>query len=193
MSATNRGNKRRDKDFYETPAWCVRALLASVQLPGGRWLEPAAGTGAIVRAVLKHRHDVSFGVCDIDETHEDALENAGAALVRIADFIKIESFHKVPATPFYSVAVGNPPYLLAREFVEACLRRAPVVVMLLRLNWLASQKRNQFLRDNPPSVYVLPRRPCFTGDGKTDATDYAWFIWGMGQPTVQVIDSEVCR
>jgi hypothetical protein len=24
---------------------------------------------------------------------------------------------------------------------------------------------------------VLPRRPSFTADGKTDATDYAWFAW----------------
>jgi hypothetical protein len=51
MSATNRGAVRRADDYYATPAWCVRALLASVQLPGGRWLEPAAGDGA---AALGH-------------------------------------------------------------------------------------------------------------------------------------------
>lgn len=41
MSATNRGAVRNKDDFYATPAWCVRALLATVQLPGGNWLEPA--------------------------------------------------------------------------------------------------------------------------------------------------------
>lgn len=191
MSATNRGAIRRDADYYPTPAWCVRALLKTVQLPGGRWLEPAAGDGAIIRVVLEHRRDVSFAACDIDETHRPSLENAGAALIRIDDFVKLERYEPVPVTPYYQVVITNPPFSQAMEFTEAALRRAPVVVMLLRLNWLASQKRNAFLRENPPSVYVLPRRPSFTGTG-TDATDYAWMVWGMGAPTVHVIDLEVC-
>lgn len=37
MSATNRGATRHADDFYATPAWCVRALLATVRLPGGAW------------------------------------------------------------------------------------------------------------------------------------------------------------
>lgn len=53
MSSTNRNsNTRRADDAYYTPAWCVRALLRTIgTLPGGLWLEPAAGTGAIARAV----------------------------------------------------------------------------------------------------------------------------------------------
>jgi hypothetical protein len=104
----------------------------------------------------------------------------------------IETLDSLPVTPYYRVVVTNPPFSQSLEFVEACLRRAPIVVMLLRLNWLASQKRNPFLREHTPSVYILPRRPSFTGTG-TDATDYAWFVWGMGAPTVNVIDLEVCR
>jgi hypothetical protein len=192
MSATNRGAVRRADDYYATPAWCVRALLASVQLPGGRWLEPAAGDGAIIHAVLEQRRDVSFAACEIDETHQKPLESAGAALIRIDDFVSLERWEPVPVTPYYRVVVTNPPFSQSLEFVEACLRRAPIVVMLLRLNWLASQKRNPFLREHTPSVYILPRRPSFTGTG-TDATDYAWMVWGMGAPTVNVIDLEVCR
>jgi predicted RNA methylase len=193
MSATNRGSTRRDADYYPTPAWCVRALLASVQLPGWRWLEPAAGDGAIIRAVLEQRQDVSFAACEIDGAHETALENAGAALIRIDDFVNLERYEPVPTTPYYQVVITNPPFSQSLEFVEAALRRAPVVVMLLRLNWLASAKRNAFLRENPPSVYVLPRRPSFTGTG-TDATDYAWMVWGIDQePKLAVIDIEVCK
>jgi hypothetical protein len=49
--------------------------------------------------------------------------------------------------------------------------------MLLRLPWLGSQKRAQWQRENPSNIHVLPKRPSFTADGKTDATEYAWFIW----------------
>ena len=52
--------------------------------------------------------------------------------------------------------------------------------MLLRLNWLGSEDRAAWLRRHPPSVYVLPNRPSFVEGGGTDATEYAWFIWGEG-------------
>ena len=33
------------------------------------------------------------------------------------------------------------------------------------------------MRAHPPRVHVSPKRPSFTPDGKTDATEYAWFTW----------------
>jgi hypothetical protein len=30
-------------------------------------------------------------------------------------------------------------------------------------------------------VYVLSKRPSFSGNGKTDATAYAWFLFGPGR------------
>lgn len=63
-----------------------------------------------------------------------------------------------------------------------------VTAFLLRLNWLASQKRAFWLRKNTPSVYVLPKRPSFTGKG-TDATDYCWAVWRRDvAPTVVILD-----
>ena len=73
--------------------------------------------------------------------------------------------------------VTNPPFSLALEFLEKSLREAEVVVYLLRLNFLGSQKRKPFWEKNPPShIFVLSKRPSFTGKG-TDATEYAWFVW----------------
>jgi hypothetical protein len=43
MSSTNRGAAREPADNYPTPSWCVRRLLEAVELPPGRWLEPACG------------------------------------------------------------------------------------------------------------------------------------------------------
>lgn len=188
MSSTNRGAIRRENDFYATPGWCVRALLRSCALPGGSWFEPAVGDGAIVRAVNEIRQDVFWMINDIDLSRiGDLLVYGWAQTPYTASGLELE------ADDIQDVVITNPPYSQALEFVQGAMGDGKIVVMLLRLNWLASQKRNQFLRDNPPSVYVLPRRPCFTGDGKTDSCDYAWFVWGLGAPTVQVIDSEVCR
>jgi hypothetical protein len=74
------------------------------------------------------------------------------------------------------VIIMNPPYKLAMEFVEHAIESAGVTVCLLRLAFLASQKRAAFWREHPADVYVLPKRPSFTGGG-TDSTDYAWFVW----------------
>ena len=52
-------------DYYPTPAWCVRRLLEAVDLPGGRWLEPAVGDGAIVRSVDAARDDVRWTTIDV--------------------------------------------------------------------------------------------------------------------------------
>jgi hypothetical protein len=82
----------------------------------------------------------------------------------------------------YDCVITNPPYLLAFEIAVRMVlpweHRIPVM-FLLRLNWASSQKRNKWLLQNQPSVYVLGNRPSFTGGKGADATDYAWFVWGM--------------
>ena len=51
MSATNRGNKRRESDFYATPLDCIRNVLDNLNLSnrGTEVLEPSAGNGNIVQ------------------------------------------------------------------------------------------------------------------------------------------------
>ena len=52
-------------DKYLTPSWPIERLLERVQLPGYRWLEPAAGEGCLVRAVKAIRPDVVFTTVEI--------------------------------------------------------------------------------------------------------------------------------
>jgi hypothetical protein len=188
MSATNRGATRIEADYYPTPEWCVRALLADCPLPGGTWLEPAVGDGAIVRAAWPMRPNVTWIACDI----RDSLEHKDlVSAFQQGDFL---DWHWNEPWQSISVVITNPPYSLAEAFVRKALENPnAVVVMLLRLNWLASQKRAAFLREHTPSVYVLPRRPSFTGHG-TDATDYAWMVWDRSRPpTVRILRLEDCR
>lgn len=175
MSATNRGGHRSPADFYATPAWCVERLLEAVELPGGKWLEPAAGDGAIVRAA--GRDDVSWDLWELRDSERPALKrSAPRASVRIGDFLAAAREGDLGEAR-YDVAITNPPFRLAQEFIDACLGCADTVVMLLRLNYLASKARWGFMSTHTPDVYVLPNRPSFTGGG-TDSIEYAWFVWG---------------
>jgi hypothetical protein len=186
MSATNRGSVRNEADFYPTPGWCVRRLLEACPLPGGNWLEPAAGDGAIIKAVNAVRPDVRWSALDIRAEVAPQIAQTGASFIG-ADFLTTAD---AIGSARFDVLITNPPFSLAQEFIERSLRVADCVAMLLRLNYLGGAKRCEFMRANPPSVYVLPNRPSFTGHG-TDATEYAWFVWNPptfgGNGRIQVL------
>ncbi len=82
--------------------------------------------------------------------------------------------------------ITNPPFSHAMEFIRQAQRVAPkaVLAFLLRVNFLGSAERYKWLSKNMPDVYQLPNRPSFV-KGKTDATEYGWFVWkpGVGHRT----------
>lgn len=84
----------------------------------------------------------------------------------------------------FSTVIGNPPYSLAQEFVDKSLdilSDRGRVLFLLRLAFLESQKRNPWWKEVPlKKVWVLSNRPSFTGNGKTDDTAYALYLWEKG-------------
>ena len=175
MSATNRGTPRASADFYVTPSFCVYRLLERLDLPGGKWLEPCAGDGAIIRAVNRVRSDVQWYAGEIRAECEEEL----LPLVHRPRRLWLGRF-SLSFNPLrqrhYSVIFTNPPYNQAEQFIHDCLPLADYTVMLLRLNFWGSDRRQRFLQRHAPDTYVLPNRPAFVG-GKTDATEYAWLVW----------------
>jgi hypothetical protein len=182
VSSTNRGSKRSEADFYPTPEWCVHALLNAWTPPKyGRWLEPCAGDGAIIKAVTSFYQDryellPAWEAVELRGECSDDLDRHALILSSQcpANFLQLD-----PAPGRYSVIITNPPYNLALEFIKHSLKFTDRVAMLLRLNFLASQSRREFHRRHPADVYVLSKRPSFTGS-KTDSCEYAWFVWGDG-------------
>lgn len=163
---------RRKGDYYPTPSWCVRALIETVDLPSGRWLEPTAGDGAIIRAAnAVLRGGVAWEAIEINEEHRGSLEATGAT-VQIADVMAAD------LSGDYRMVIGNPPYSYAEEIIDRVLSAVECpVAMLLPLTFLAGQRRDEFYRRHGiPDVLVLPRRPSFVGCG-TAAVDYGWMIW----------------
>lgn len=181
MSSTGRGTKRRKKDAYYTPEWCVKRLIEDPDLPfdiSGLFLEPSAGHGDIIRAVDSSAID--WVACDIRKKCRTPLEEISGNVV-IGDFRQQEARLKAIAKSYgkdrFDVAFTNPPFSIAEDFMSQCMKLAHYTCFLLRLNYLGSKARCSFLRMFPPDVFVLPNRPSYTNDGKTDSTEYAWFIW----------------
>lgn len=175
MSSTKRGRLRQRQDNYPTPAWCVHRLFEAISLPRGTWLEPCAGEGAIIRAVekLPSQAPTQWEALEIRQRavrHLDAIPSVVATQCNALELLQDPGLH-------YVVAISNPPFSLAGEFISVCRERATHVVMLLRLNYLASEKRHALMTASRPDVYVLPNRPSFVGGGKTDSIEYAWFHW----------------
>lgn len=165
---------KRQYEVYRTPAWCVQAIAP--HLIAGSIVDPCAGDGAIQTAWPR---EARWTLCDIRPDCAPAMQvyDPRAHVGNALDWIPPES---------YDACVMNPPFTLALDFVQWGMLHARKVCVLLRLNWLASRKRRDFLREHTPDVYVLSKRPSFTPDGKTDGTDYAWMIWGSGLEPARV-------
>lgn len=175
MSAKGRGTKVEAYEYYATPAKPVHQLLRDVRLPGGRWLEPGAGSGSIIRAVNQVRQDVAWTAVELQQRMERRLIKSGANTVMIGNFLRM------PISGGFDLALGNPPFSLAAHFLDNAMHLANQAILLLRLNWLGSSTRRRwvFERYGEPDLFVLAERPSFVGQG-TDATDYAWMRWKRG-------------
>lgn len=216
MSATGRGAERRADDFYETPGWCTRAILPHLipNLPERHIvLEPGSGSGSIARELLAAgvtRERLMLIELDADRATqccEDlrcvvnnwdfvtwAKHNEGLPDFKRSDNPLFAHNGAEPVRDRFDLIIANPPYSIALEFIEAALsmrKSQGVVAFLLRINFLGSQERADWHRAHPCKLYVLPRRPSFTGGG-TDATEYAWFVWGEGHEagTWEILDVE---
>jgi hypothetical protein len=176
MSSTNRKGKNPKRamlDYYPTPSWVVYRFLEKIQLPGGCWFEPCAGDGAIAKAVNQVRSDVTWMLNEIQPEMATKLKELDP-LVTNQDYLTFNKTNE--KTP--RVIITNPPFTLAMECLKKSFEINPeYVVFLLRLNFLASKSRAQFMSENTPDIYVLSQRPSFTANGGRDSIDYAWFVW----------------
>lgn len=194
MSSTKRGGKRSAADVYPTPSWAVHRFLdvfkdrLTPSEIGGRWLEPGAGEGNILYGIDSWFRDHSalalnlgepiagptIDACELRAECEPILRERGADIIQIGDY-----FEKgAPAGHHYSAIITNPPFRLAQEFIMRSLDAdCRFVVMLLRLNYIGSERRHDFMRRHAPDLLVLPNRPSFKATGETDSIEYAWFVW----------------
>lgn len=176
MSATNRGAKRVEADFYPTPLSVIEHFLKHHKLnQEGAIYEPSAGNGNFIKAIKDSHYQNELIANELrEEEHNNLIQNG-------ADYIYHENFleGKIPDHNV-STIITNPPFTYAKEFISRCKELYPnaEIIMLLRLAFLESKRRFDFWQQHPVSkLYILSQRPSFMANGKSDATAYAWFVW----------------
>lgn len=143
---------RNAYDFYPTPEWCYEKLPINWALFSTAF-EPCEGDGRITDFLIKNGIDA------------DGID------------IRFGTDYLTTKCSPVDLIITNPPFSLAKEFIEKAITEANTVIMLLRINFLGAQKRYTWWVENEPStLYVLSKRPSFTGTG-TDSTEYAWYVW----------------
>ena len=152
-------------DWYVEPSWCTDLLLDHVDF-SGTITDPACGAGTIPKALSSRGFT----------TRSADIVDRGLGSIRInflADFSCPDNI------------VTNPPYRLAEAFVrhalEVCAKKTAVLV---RLDFLASQRRYRLFADHPPALLlVLSRRPSMPPgwipdvEAKGGMHDYCWLVW----------------
>ncbi len=145
-------------------------------------LDPSVGGGSLLLGIQrKMPHSYRIGI-DLDP--DAAAEGANIA-------IRAESFLDWSPVPGHEpdLIVANPPFSLAREFIEKSLidvKPGGGLIFLLPIGFLATKKRRDLFGEKAPStVVILSERPRFDdGSGRngwkksaTDGKEYMIAIW----------------
>lgn len=190
MSATNRGYQRHRDDYYLTPKWIIEDFLADFAFHELRCfdfgeahiLDPCAGGD------IKHEMPYPYVLETMGHRYKKMVTNdirIDSPAKHHIDFLESSIVSDSHNSLGYDLVISNPPFNLAQEFVEGGLNAVHdfgYVVYLLRLNFFGSQKRNEWIKTFRPEWCVIhSKRPSFTPDGKTDATEYAHFVWNRNK------------
>jgi len=171
--------KRNDWiDFYQTPTWCIDKLLEK-EIFNKNIHEPCSWAGAISKVLEKAWYNV---------LSQDIREDKGVYWEKWQDLLQYDK-------PKFWDIVTNPPYFIAKEFIEKSLTLTEwKVAMLLKLSFLESKWRYEFFKNTPlKKVYVFCKRvnmyPEWQPMPKNSWTiAYAWYIWEKWYKWEPVID-----
>lgn len=187
LGASNHTERvREENDYYATEPKAVEELLKVESFSPCVW-ECACGEGHISEVLIKHGYDVlSTDLINRGYINQQATLN----------FLDNDITNKNE----YDI-VTNPPYKHAAEFVERALeisREGTKIAMLLKIQFLESERRGKLFDENPPKRIWVARRRLNTarnGDfekfGSGSAMLLAWFIWEKGfkgKPTIDWIN-----
>lgn len=186
LAGGNPENGRVEYDYYATNPLAVSMLMDKYKFRGKTFLEPCVGEGHIAKEVLKHMTLESTFLDIVDRGYENTI---------VTDFLQWETDKK------FDIIITNPPYSLAKDFVEkslSLLNKKGQIAMFLKIQFLESDIRKVFFKNYPPKyIYVFSDRmptwnngnPVNPKTGKKWQTTFchAWFIWEKDSVSEPVI------
>ena len=169
--------EREGFDYYATPPSAVKALLFRETFTP-TILEPCVGGGHIAGVLLANGYAV---------ISNDILDR-GFPNTNLLDFFSMteNSFD----------IVTNPPYKVAKEFVEHAInisQKGNKIAMLLKLTFLEGAKRKDLFEKYPfKTLYVFSKRVMCAKNGDfekyaSSAVAYGWYVWEKGYKGLPVV------
>lgn len=179
-ASSHSDTERENNDYYATPPSAVEELLKREKFCH-YVLEPAVG-GSIADVLVNNGYEVQS--MDIIDRGYDKTE--------VRDFLSVCK-DDVRMSPDI---ITNPPYALAKEFVEHALdisMDSVKVAMFLKIQFLESKKRYDLFKKYPPKkIYVFVNRVNCGKNGifgkESSAVCYAWFVWEKGYTGLPQVD-----
>lgn len=167
MSSTNRGSDRNISDYYITPISEIIKFKTEaekfIDFNNKVIIDPCSGGDKD----NPMSYPSVFNVTTTIDIRKDSLADIKE------DFLNINT----PADIF----ITNPPFNIAENIMLHALdlvNNNGYVILLLRLNYFGSRKRNKWLLNNMPEYcFIHSKRMSFTKNGSTDSIEYAHFIW----------------
>ena len=180
LAGGNPKNARQSEDFYSTNPLALEMLLERYNIGEIKtMLEPCVGDGNLAKYMLSRYPKIHITALDIVDRGFE-----GTQINNFLDYYTNEQ---------YDVILTNPPFKLAKEFVEKSLglvNEQGKVIMFLKVQFLEGQGRKEFLENSPLKyVYVFSGRMATWKDGKqvdeqgkswSTTMCHAWFIWEKG-------------
>ena len=180
MSSTNRGTRRNENDYYTTPVSSIVDFIVAFNQVENVFqedvsiLDPSAG-GDVINPMSYPTALSHMGISLSNLTTIDIREDSLAEIK--GNFLELDQGE-------YDVVITNPPFHLAKEFVQHSLKHTKengFVIMLLRLNFFETKSRKPFFEKQMPKyAFVHHKRMSFTGDGKSDSVAYMHCVWQKG-------------
>lgn len=169
---------REKNDFYATPSPTVKKLLDVFPLKGSIY-ECAAGQGHIVEVLKEYYPNNEIVFSDLIDRGYPNCKSGVNFLTEKYD----RTFDNI---------LTNPPFKFAKEFVEKSLEiSTDKVIMLLKIQFLESISRKEFLKNSPLKyVYVFSERQNTMKNGSpvnpltnkpwSSTMLLCWFVWEKG-------------
>lgn len=187
LAGGNPANGRVENDFYATNPRAVEMLFQKYPFTASKILEPCVGQGHIANFInnfFTNKREV-VGVDLVDRGYPNTI---------VSNFLEWETDEK------FDGIISNPPYSLAKEFVEKgmdLLEEEGQMAMFLKVQFLEGAKRKELFEKYPPKyIYIFRNRMATWNNGnETDENGkrwattmcHAWFVWEKGSKSEPIV------
>lgn len=181
---------RVEDDYYATPPEATQALIDNFDMSDCEtFLEPSCGEGHISKVLEKNFEE--------SEIFSNDLVDRGYGFAP-------RNFLTYNHTDLFDCVITNPPFKLAKEFIEKSFKISrKYVIMFAKIQLLEGIGRKELFDKSPPKyIYVFRNRinPLRNGNpldekGKPWASTmcFAWFVWEVGfqgEPTIRWLQTK---